>query len=117
MMGGTVNPILMKLLGGLLKEFSETVVQTAVNVEEFFPGATAFARLVAPMGATLTLSPALMMRFLWMKAHPGIMFDSMNHTALLQLKDLYLKHGFDWTTDAVLNSDTRGPVISPMAKM
>ena len=112
-----MNPILIKLLGGLLKEFTETVVQTAINVEEFFPGATAFARLVAPMGATVTMSPALTMRFLWMKAHPGILFDSMNHTALLQLKDLYLKHGFDWTTDAVLNSDTRPPVISPMAKM
>jgi hypothetical protein len=116
-LGGIANPLLVKLLGGLLKDLTETVSQTAVNVELFFPGSTAFANLVAPMGATLTMSPALMMRFLWMKAHPGIIFDSMNHTALLQLKDLYLKYGYDWTTDRVLNSETRPPVISPMAKM
>ena len=109
-----MSPALFSLFAGLLREFTGTVVQTAINVAQFFPGTTAFARIIAPMGATVTMSPALMMRFIWMKAHPGIIFDPTNQGALLQLQDLYLQYGYDWTTDKVLNG-TNGPVITPLA--
>jgi hypothetical protein len=79
-----------------------SALENAVMV--FFPSSSIIAPLVAPMGATVKVSDKVFVRLTWCQQNPGIVFQSDSLFQLLQIKDLYLQFGMDYTNDPLFKS-------------
>lgn len=60
--------------------------------------------MIAPMGATVKVSDKVFVRLTWAQQYPGIVFQSDCCLHLLQIKDLYLQFGMDYTNDPLFKS-------------
>jgi hypothetical protein len=74
-----------------------SAMEQAINV--FFPANAVVAPMIAPMGASATLSDKLFVRITWRQEYPGMIFNPDNLIQRLQIKDMYIRYGLDYTAD------------------
>jgi hypothetical protein len=87
----------------ILTDLLALTTVTKASVDKYFPGTRLFAPFVSAMQATMTLSPALYTRMIWVLENKPNKFDKTSPADIYQLKDIYAQNGMDWTTDPVLN--------------
>ncbi len=79
------------------------VIESVTNVVDlFFPTAHARAPYIATMGAKGALPPSIFVRLAWRKTNPGVTFKG-NRIQKLQIMDLYIQYGLNWTPDKLFN--------------
>jgi hypothetical protein len=83
----------------IFRALESTILIVQRTIQRFFPSVTALSQFVADMGARAFVSPALFVRIAWRQAYPGVKFDIENPIQRLQIKDMYLVYGYDWTID------------------
>lgn len=98
----TLSPLDCEMLRKIMRSLVPVIQMTSTIIEQFFPGITAWATVVAPMSARMFVSEAVLTRMLWAKKFPGVKYDATNMLNLLQLKGIYLDLGMDWRQDPVL---------------
>lgn len=86
------------LTGDLLTGIFGLITALKQTVTDLYPTGRAMANYIAKMSARGSVPVPLFIRLAWRKEHPTIAFDS-TRLQLLQIKDLYLSYGFDWTQD------------------
>jgi hypothetical protein len=70
-------------------------------IETSFPSANTMAPLIAIYKVSSRSNPFTFVRFAWIKANPGkTLYPSVS--AALEIKDLYLANGLDWTQDPLI---------------
>jgi hypothetical protein len=74
-----------------------SVLENAVEV--FFPSSSVIAPMIAPMSATAGVSEKVYVRLIWRHEYEGMMFSPENLLQRLQIKDIYLQLGLDYTND------------------
>jgi hypothetical protein len=74
-----------------------SAMENAINV--FIPSTAIVAPMIAPMSATATVSDKVFIRLTWRQEYPGTVFDPDNLLQRLQIKELYLQYGMEYTND------------------
>lgn len=95
---GACNPMDICLTNDLLVGIFGLVDALKQTVVDLYPTGRAMAEYIAKMSARGGVSVPLFIRLAWRKEHPKDPFDS-TRLQLLQIKDLYLRYGFDWKQD------------------
>jgi len=72
------------------------------SIEQFYPPSATTSKITGKMGFSGRIDPAIYIRIVWTRAHPGIMFDKDNNTQLGELADIYISLGLNWRTDKYL---------------
>lgn len=74
-----------------------SVMQNAINY--FIPNTAILAPMIAAMGGKATVSDKVFVRLTWRKENQGVVFKADNLLQKLQIKDIYLRYGMDYTKD------------------
>lgn len=80
-----------------------SALENAVTV--FFPSSSIVAPMIAPMGATVMVSDKVFVRLTWAQQYPGVVFQPDCLLQLLQIKDLYLQFGMDYSKDMIFRTE------------
>ena len=94
----TPNPPPINALINLLA----VLVPLKKSIEEFYPPVQSNSPFGGKIALGYGLNPAIYVRILWTRTHPGVMFDKDNNTQLGELVDIYLSMRLDWRTDKYL---------------
>jgi hypothetical protein len=78
---------------------AKTILTVQKTIQRFFPSAKVVSEFIADMGARMYVSPALYVRITWRQMYAGATFNIENPLQRLQIKDIYLMYGYDWTKD------------------
>jgi hypothetical protein len=70
-----INSACPSLFKQTLTDLLALATITKTSIDRFFPPMEMFAPMITELKATITLSPALFVRFAWIKAHPDEKFD------------------------------------------
>ena len=83
-----------------------TLFSTLENaVTTFFPSSSIIAPMIAAMGATAKVSDKVFVRLTWRQQYPGVVFHPDSLLQRLQIKDLYLQYGMDYTKDPLFKDE------------
>lgn len=74
-----------------------SALENAINF--FIPSTSILAPMIAPMGAKATVSDKVFVRLVWRQEYPGAVFHPDNLLQRLQIKEIYLQYGMDYTSD------------------
>jgi hypothetical protein len=74
-------------------------------VELFFPSTSIMAPMIAPMVAKATVSNKVFVRITWRQQYPGVVFHPDSLLQRLQIKDIYLQFGMDYSNDPLFNDE------------
>ena len=102
-----INSACPSLFKQTLTDLLALATITKTTIDTFVPATEVLAPITTELRATITMPPALFVRFAWIDAHPGEKFDSTSSVSIYELKDFYVEYGLDWTTDPVLNPPVR----------
>ena len=80
-----------------------SVLENAVNI--FFPSSSILAPMIAPMGAKAAVSDKVFVRITWRQQYPNIVFHPDNLIQRLQLKEIYLMFGMNYTNDPLFRDE------------
>ena len=61
--------------------------------------------MIAAMGATAKVSDKVFVRLTWRQQYPGVVFHPDSLLQRLQIKDLYLQYGMDYTKDPLFKDE------------
>jgi hypothetical protein len=84
-----------------LNEFLKLITNLYDIIEESFPSANTKSEFIAKFTAPARANPYTYVRFAWIKAHPGKKLYPSKEAAL-DIKDLYLANGMDWSKDPLI---------------
>lgn len=84
-----------------LNEFLKLITNLYDIIEESFPSADTKSPFVAQYTAPARVNPFTYIRFAWIKANPGKKLYPSKEAAL-DIKELYLVNGMDWTKDPLI---------------
>lgn len=77
--------------------FLFSAIENVVDI--FFPSLSIIAPMIAPMGARAGVSEKVYVRLIWRHEYEGIIFHPENLLQRLQIKEIYLRYGWDYTVD------------------
>ncbi len=86
---------------GLLDSFialENQIFLTQQSLQQYYQPDRAVADFIAQMSARCTVPPVI---FAWRQEYDGVRFDITNAIQRLQIKDIYLRYGFDHTADPI----------------
>ena len=87
---------------GILDAFlalESAIFNTERALQQYYEPARAVSEFVAKMSARCTVPPVIFVRLVWRNSFPKEVFDITNPINRLQIKDIYLAFGFDYTGD------------------
>lgn len=84
-----------------LNEFLKLIENLYDIIETSFPSAEAISSFIAQFTAPAKVNPFTYVRFAWIKANPGKKLYPSKEAAL-DIKELYLVNGMDWTKDPLI---------------
>ena len=93
------------LTNELITRFFGVVDNIRTVVEKLFPAITATSNVITNITAYAFMNDYTRVRFMWIKRHPGMIFDHNNMSLRYQLLDIYLEYGLtSWVTDTQVNT-------------
>jgi hypothetical protein len=87
----------------LMVKFNTVVENIQTIVEQLFPSILAKSSAITKARAYAYMNDYTFVRFIWIKRHPGMIFDTNNLSLRYAIKDIYLEFKLStWITDALV---------------
>lgn len=68
-------------------------------LQQYYQPNRAVAEFIAKMSARCSVPPVIFVRLVWRETNVGVAFNINNAIHRLQIKDIYLRYGFDYLGD------------------
>ncbi len=89
---------------GLLDSFialEQQIFLTQQSLQQYYQADRTVAEFIAKMSARCTVPPVIFVRLVWRQEYSDTRFEITNAIQRLQIKDIYLRYGFDHTADPI----------------
>lgn len=94
-----IPPPVCPPLDSLFVNLETMIFRVEQAIQEFFPSITVVSTFIAQMDVRAYVPPTIFVRLMWRQNNPGVVFNIENPLQRLQIKDIYIVLGFDWTVD------------------